>query len=281
MKTYLDCIPCFFRQALQAVRMVTDDEAKQKAVLDAVAKEIPKLSPNASPPEMGHVIYGTVKKVANHKDPYNYLKALYNQKALSVYPQLKEEILQADEPLLLAIRFAIAGNVIDFGPNSDFDLERELEANRNRSFAIFDYKSFKKNLAETDSVLYLGDNAGEIVFDKLLIETMHKPTVYVVRGESIINDVTLQDAQTVGMYEVADVITNGSGAPGTLLKECSKEFHEYYNKARLIISKGQGNYETLSDEDNPIFFMLKAKCQVIANHLGVETGAIVLKSNRS
>lgn len=281
MKTYLDCIPCFFRQALQAVRMVTDDAVKQKAVLDAVAKEIPKLSLSASPPQMGHVIYGAVKELTNHRDPYNHLKALYNQKALSVYSQLKEEILQADEPLLLAIRFAIAGNVIDFGPNADFNLERELEDNRNRSFAILDYESFKKSLAETDSVLYLGDNAGEIVFDKLLIETMHKPTVYVVRGEAIINDVTLQDAQTVGMYEVADVITNGSGAPGTLLEECSKEFQEYYSKARLIISKGQGNYETLSDEDSPIFFMLKAKCPVIANHLGVETGAIVLKSNRT
>ena len=276
MRTYLECIPCFFRQALDAARMVTDDEEIQKAVLEAVAEKIPTLSLNASPPEMGLVIYGAVKKAADRVDPYKHLKDLYNQKALSVYPTLKDEIRRADDPLLLAIRFAIAGNVIDFGPNPNFDIDGELAESRTQPFAVFDYEAFRDVLAETDEILYLGDNAGEIVFDKLLIETMNKPTVYVVRGEPIINDVTMEDAYAVGMGDVATVISNGSGAPGTILRLCSKAFHDHYHKARLVISKGQGNYETLSEEAKPIFFFLKAKCPVIAQHLEVDPGAVVL-----
>jgi hypothetical protein len=281
MKTYLDCIPCFFRQALEAARMVTDDEAKQKEILDGVARKIPSISPESTPPEMGHTIYGAAKRVANHNDPYKHLKDLYNRKALEMYPSLREEIRHAEDPLLLAIRFAIAGNVIDFGPDADFDIEKELEENRTRSFAIFDYESFENALNAASDVLYIGDNAGEIVFDKLLIEALKKPTVFVVRGEPIINDATMEDARDVGMGEAATVISSGCGAPGTVLRECSDEFMEYYEKAGLVISKGQGNYETLSGEKRPIFFLLKAKCPVIARDLGVEVGSIVLKGNQS
>ncbi len=280
MKTYLDCIPCFFRQALEAARMVTGDEAKQKAIMDAVAQKIPSFSLNASPPEMGLTIYQTVKEMANDDDPYKALKDQYNQKALSLYPKIKKEIQQAEDPLLLAIRYAIAGNVIDFGPNPNFDLDIELVEIRKKPFALIDYEAFRKALAKTDEVLYLGDNAGEIVFDKLLIETMQKPTVYIVRGAPIINDVTAEDAHVVQMEKVATVISNGSGAPGTILHLCSEEFHNHYRKANLIISKGQGNYETLSEEKKPIFFLLKAKCPVIARHLGVDTGSIVLKTHQ-
>jgi len=280
MRTYLECIPCFFRQALEAAQMVTNDESKQKAVLDAVAKKIPEFPMDATPPEMGITIHSAVKKAANHTDPYLHLKNIYNEKALSIYPALKEEVKRAEDPLLLAIRFAIAGNVIDFGPTSNFDFDRELEEIRTRPFAIFDYEKFKKALSETEEVLYLGDNAGEIVFDRLLIETIRKPTVYVVRGEPIINDVTVEDAKKVGIDKIATVITNGSGAPGTILRLCSEEFLSHYQKAGLIISKGQGNYETLSDEKRSIFFLLKAKCPVIARHLGVKTGDIVLKGPR-
>jgi len=278
MRTYLECIPCFFRQALEAAQMVTNDETKQKAVLDAVARKIPEFPMDATPPEMGIIIHDAVKKAANHADPYRHLKDIYNKKALSLYPVLREEVECAEDPLLLAIRFAIAGNVIDFGPTSNFDFDKELEEIRTRPFALFDYEKFKKALEGTEEVLYLGDNAGEIVFDKLLIETIKKPTVYVVRGEPIINDVTVEDAEKVGINKIARVITNGSGAPGTILRLCSEEFLSHYQKARLIISKGQGNYETLSDEKKPIFFLLKAKCPVIARHLRVKTGDIVLKT---
>jgi uncharacterized protein with ATP-grasp and redox domains len=279
MKTYLDCIPCFFRQALEAARMVTNDPKKQKEVIDEIARIIPDLSFDASPPEMGHIIYNTAKKAANHTDPYKHLKALYNQKALSLYPKLKQEINNAPDPLVHAIRLAIAGNIIDFGPNVRFDLTQELEESRTRPFAIFDYDAFQKILKETAEILYLGDNAGEIVFDKLLIETLKKPTLYVVRGEPIINDVTMKDAKEVGLDKVAKVISNGSGAPGTVLRLCSEEFHHHFRKAKLIIAKGQGNYETLSEEKMPIFFMLKVKCPVIAQHLNVEVGDIVFKGN--
>lgn len=277
MKTHLDCIPCFFRQGLSAARMVTDDAEKQKGVLDAIATKIPEISADMTPPEMGITIYQAVHAASGLEDPYKSLKDHYNRLVLDLYSRLKANVQEAKDPLLMAIRYAIAGNIIDFGPQSSFDLEQEIAASPTRPFSIFDYENFRQALAETEEILYLGDNAGEIVFDKLLIETMNKPTTFVVRGKPIINDATRQDATFVGMDEVADVIDNGAGIPGTILKYCSSEFHGHYQKAKLIISKGQGNYESLSEENKPIFFMLKAKCPVVATHLNVPVGGVILK----
>ncbi len=277
MRTYLECIPCFFRQALEAARMVTEDECKQKAVLDAVALKIPNFPLEATPPEMGSTIYGAVREITNHGDPYRVVKEESNRKALTLYPELKRKVEEAEDPLLMAVRFAIAGNVIDFGANPGFDLDQELEEIETRPFAVFDYQVFKKALGQADEVLYLGDNAGEIVFDRLLIEQLSKPVVFVVRGAPVINDATLDDAQVAGIDQVAKVISSGIAVPGTILRLCSKKFLQHYEKASVIISKGQGNYETLSEEKRSIFFLLKAKCPVIARHLEVEVGDIVLK----
>lgn len=278
MKTYLDCIPCFFRQALEISRLATEDEAKHKQILDMVAQKVQTLSLDANPPQIAYTIHQAVIKLADHPDLYLEQKHLYNQKAMSWYPTLKKEIEEADDPLLLAIRFAIMGNIIDFGPNHIFDMDKELEESRTRPFGLFDYDAFKKVLEETEEILYIGDNTGEIVFDKLLIEILNKPVVFVVRGGPVLNDATREDAAEVGLDKVATIIDNGIAAPGILLDKASPEFLEHYNKAGMIISKGMGNFETLSDEKKPIFFMLRAKCQMVANHLNVQVGDVVLKT---
>ena len=277
MKAAVDCIPCFFRQALEAARMVTGDAVKQKFVLDALARDVSSFLMDKTPIHYAPSIYDPIKTIANHHDPFRAMKRRYNEKALRMVALAKKEIERAPDPLLAAVRFALAGNVIDFGPNAGFDFGKEMENVQTHPFGIFDNDAFRQMVRQTKSVLYLGDNAGEIVFDKMLIETVGKPTVYIVRGEPVINDVTLEDAEFVGMKDCAEVISNGSRYPGTVLESCSDEFLSYYGSAELVVSKGQGNFETLSEETKPIVFLLKAKCTVVARHLGVEVGDFVLK----
>jgi uncharacterized protein with ATP-grasp and redox domains len=281
MKTYLDCISCFFRQGLEAARMVTDDEEKQRKVLDEIAKELPQIPLNSSPPEMGRKIHKIVQRIAGSSDPYKKIKDKYNKIALRLYPKLREITRKTKDPLLMSIRVAIAGNIIDFGVNTHIDIEQEIKQILKQDFAIFDYIPFKKALEYTDELLYLADNCGEVAFDRILIElitdALNKKVTYVVREKPIINDATIEDALFCGIDKVARIISSGSDGPGTFLSLATNEFRSYFNRAKLIISKGQGNYETLSEEDKPIFFLLKAKCPVIAKDLGCKAGDIVLK----
>jgi len=283
MKTYLDCIPCFFRQGLEAARMATEDTAKQREVLDEIAKMIPQFPLSSTPPEMGRVIHRITRQFTNSSDPYKEVKDKYNRIALELYPKLKEKVKKAKDSLLMAIKVAIAGNIIDFGVNnrisSGFNIEEELKDTLEQDFAILDYAEFKSALEDVDEILYLADNAGEVVFDRILIEELNKRVIYVVRDKPIINDATIEDALFCKMDEVARVISSGRDAPGTILRYCSKGFLEYYRRAKLIIGKGQGNYETLSEEKKAIFFLLKAKCPIIAEDLGCKTGDIILKAN--
>ena len=168
--------------------------------------------------------------------------------------------------------------MIDFGVNRNFNIEEEIDIVLKKDFAIFDYDKFKAHLDKTDEILYIGDNAGESVFDRILIEEMKKPVIYVVRAIPAINDVTYEDAIEAGIDKVATILSSGTSAPGTVLETCNAEFKKIYKNSKLVISKGQGNYEGLSDEKQPIiFFLLKAKCWVIANDIDVNEGDIILK----
>lgn len=277
MRTYLDCIPCFFNQALRAGRIATGDEKKLKKLLDEIGTMLSDIPLESTPPETGLLIYKKVREITGSFDPYRELKRESTEKALALYPAVKRMVETSDDKLLTAIRVAIAGNVIDFGVHSNFDIEAELAEVLKKDFAIFDYDDFKDCLAHTDEVLYIGDNAGESVFDRILIEELKKPVTYVVRAIPVINDVTYEDAIQAGIDKVASIMSSGTHAPGTVLETCSAEFKEIYRNAKFIISKGQGNYEGLSEEKRPIFFLLKAKCWVIADDIGVNEGDIVLK----
>ncbi|MBW2567807.1 MAG: DUF89 family protein [Deltaproteobacteria bacterium] len=277
MKTYFDCFPCFLSQALRAARIATDDERKVKKVLDEVGLMLKDIPLESSPPESGRLIYRKVSEITGNGDPFREIKDKSTKKALSLYPSLKSHVEKSDDSLLTAIRIAIAGNVIDFGPNRSFDIEKDTDRTLKKDFVICDYGRFKDCLDKADEILYIGDNAGECVFDKVLIEEMKKPTIYVVRNTPVINDATYEDAVKVGIDKVATILSSGTDAPGTVLKTCNSEFMNVYKKSRLIISKGQGNYEALSNEKSPVFFLLTVKCQVIANDIGAVEGDIILK----
>jgi uncharacterized protein with ATP-grasp and redox domains len=277
MKTYLDCIPCMMEQALQTGRIATTDESKIKELLDAVGDRIKDIPLENTPPETATFIYHKIKEITGINDPYKKIKEQNIQQVIQLYPYLKDLVQKSDDPLLTAIRLAIAGNVIDYGANRNFHLEDEIEKALNQDFAILDYDKFKHDLKKARCILYLGDNAGESVFDKLLIETMNKPVTYVVRQEPIINDVTMEDAIKSGIGEVAEIVSSGAYTPAIILKLCNENFIKKFNEADLVISKGQGNYEGLSEIDRSVFFLLKAKCELIARELGVNMGAIVMK----
>ncbi|HOP08349.1 MAG TPA: ARMT1-like domain-containing protein [candidate division Zixibacteria bacterium] len=277
MKTYLDCIPCFFEQALRAGRVATDDERVLKHLLDELGRLLKDISLDSTPPETGRLVYQLVNRITGNPDPFKGLKRESTVKALSLYPQMKQVIEQADDRLLTAIRIAIAGNIIDFGPSGTFDIEATLDDALTRNFAVCDYEIFKRDLATAGQILYIGDNAGETVFDRLLIEQLDKPTLFVVREQPILNDATREDALEAGIDKVATIVSSGADAPGAVLNTCSPEFRKMLEEAEFIIAKGQGNYEALSNYHRPIFFLLKAKCKLIADDLGVSIGDIILK----
>lgn len=276
MRASLDCYPCFFIQTLRTARMVTSDEKTILQILHEVSTTLQQIPFNVTPPEIGREVYRIISRRTGVEDPYKEVKDRCIREALSLYPELKRSVESSEDRLMTAIRLAIAGNVIDFGTDSSFDLEQELETILFQDFAVDDSQKFREALKQARNVLYLADNAGETVFDRLLIEEMDKPVIYVVREKPIINDATREDALLSGLDKVSEITSSGCDTPGTILKFCSDEFLETYRSANLIISKGQGNYEALSDEKRPIFFLLKAKCQVVARDLGVENGSIIL-----
>ena len=290
MRTYLECIPCFYKQALDAARIAGADEIIQKKIIDELSQLIPNFSLETAPPEMGRAIYSLVGKISGVKDPFKEIKENSNKFALKLYPELKQEINNSEDRLLTAVKLSIIGNIIDYGAKNSLNVEEEINhlfqgnfiVNNENNSTTFKYNHFKEGLNKVNSIIYLADNAGEVVFDRLLIEELveelGKQVIYVVRGKPIINDALIEDAIFCGVNKVANIISSGSDAPGTILKHCSPEFIELFQKAEMIISKGQGNYESLSEEDKSIFFLFKAKCMVIAKDIGCNVGDMVLVS---
>ncbi len=277
MKTYLDCFPCFMKQTLKSARISTNDETKIKKLLDEVGMMLKDIPMENTPPETGAIIYKKIAEITGNNDPYKKIKKQNIKEVLALYPKLKEIVKNSDDRLLTAIRLAIAGNIIDLGMDKKFNIAKDVEKIMKQDFAVFDYEEFKRHLDLHDEILYIGDNAGETVFDKILIEELPHPVTYVVRGIPIINDVTIDEAKYIGIDKVAKIISSGTTAPGTILNLCNDDFIEKFNNASMVISKGQGNYEGLSDVKRSVFFLLKAKCPIIANHIGVEENDIVLK----
>ena len=277
MKTFLDCLPCMMSQALRAGRMATNDEKIIKELLDSIGAMIKDIPLENTPPQTGDVIYKKVREITGVIDPYKKIKEANIQEALSLYPELKEIIKKSDNRLLTAIRIAIAGNVIDFGVGKDFNIVEDIKYILKQDFGILDFNEFVKHLEKANNILYLGDNAGESVFDKILIEELNKPVTYVVRDIPVINDATYEDAVASGIHKVAEIISSGSSAPAVIPELCNDDFMERFNKADMVISKGQGNYEGLSNVKRSVFFLLKAKCHVIANDLKVKENDIILK----
>lgn len=280
MRTYFDCIPCFVRQVLDSVRMITDDEQLHEKVMREALKMASEMDLSQSPPAMAQKIHRFIREMTGVDDPYLEVKNRFNELALQLYPNLKQQVEASIDPIETAVRLAIAGNIIDFGVNSAVEpsqVEQTIAESLTDPLDTGSLELFKDAISQAKDILYLGDNAGEIVFDRLLIEQLpFEKITFVVKGGPILNDAVMKDAQNVGLTDVVDVIDNGSDAPGTILNGCSEMFRRRFDDADLIIAKGQGNYETLSDVDKNIFFLVRPKCNVLARHLDCEIGSLVL-----
>ncbi len=281
MRVHLDCFPCFLRQSIIALRLGTKDESLRETILKSTLDYIQNTDISKPPAYTTTFIHKKIRQMLGI-DPFKDIKSEYNQIALRLYPSLKTTIEKSPDPLWTSTRLAIAGNVIDFGIFTSVDIEGALRKALNNQLAVDDYSSFKNAISIADKILYLTDNAGEIVFDRLLIETLiqlGKEVKAVVKGSPVINDSTMDDAEESGLTEVCDVIDNGSEAVGTILEWTSSVFQKIFNDAQLVISKGQGNFETLIGAEKKIFFLFQSKCDVVSKELGLSTGSMLLKKS--
>ena len=284
MRTYLDCIPCFIRQALEAARLTTSDTDLQAEIIRQALWLASQQDFDEPPPVMGQALHRLIRRLAGDTDPYREAKQRFNQAALTLYPELKRRVTCSPHPFETALRLSIAGNIIDLGVNADLKVSH-MEAAVQQALKATLEEDQVAHLAErvqnAESICFVADNAGEIVFDRLLVEELPtERTTVVVRGAPVLNDATLEDARAVGLTEVVRVIDNGSDAPGTLLGDCCEEVRRLLACSDLVIAKGQGNYETLSQLGERVFLLLRVKCPVIAGEIGCPVGSLVVCQGR-
>ncbi len=279
MKVYNECIPCFARQGVDAAKAYApDDPVLQQEILRTVLHIAAAGDYEKSPPEIAAEYFRAIVKLTGVSDPYAQAKRKSNEEVMQLLPKLRGEITGSNRPLETAVRMAIAGNIIDFGtPHGQRDnrLLDVIEHAAKSEICMDSFAAFEKRVNAAERILYLGDNCGEAVLDRLLIELL--PTdrvVFAVRGKPILNDITPVEVPQVGIDQICRVIDNGHDAPGTILHECSPEFRAVFDRADMIISKGQGNFETLQNCPRDIFFLMKVKCEVVARETGLPLGSI-------
>lgn len=289
MKTSIECYPCLLGQVLSTVNLCGFTDKEKKDVMVYALNVLAECSDDVYPQEIvvkvNEHIQHVHPQVKEPFDPYRKIKSKSRQMALQFYATIREELNRADDRIEFGVKCAALGNIIDFGAKThgNLDVEAELAKLHELDFKIYDYPQFSDCLATARTILYIGDNVGEDVFDKALISEIKekypdKIIDFAVREQPVINDVTLSSASEIRMGDVARVLSSGSIYPGTILTETTAEFQQIFGDADMIISKGQGNYETLCDEEHPnLFFVLRAKCSKVANALKVRKGAMILK----
>jgi len=281
VKVYYDCYPCFLRQSIEAARHAGAADPQVKAVLQSVLRRILELDERATPPEIAGVIHRTVSRTLKVEDPYVKEKEKSTQEALAIYSDLKK--LAGDgSDIGTLLRIAIAGNIIDAGVGGRHgDLWAAVERVLAQPFAIDDGEKLIREMGRHERILYLADNAGETVFDRVFIEAIDNAVTYAVKGHPVLNDATVKDALAAGLDRCAAIIDNGSDAPGTVLDSCSQEFRKIFESSDLILAKGQANYESLSQAGENVFCLLQVKCPVIAEDIGAPVGSLVVRRSLS
>lgn len=283
MQTSNECIPCFVRQAEEALLLSTKNPAQREKVLRQLLHTLAEADWTDSPPTIAQRLHRIIRKETGKSDPYRAVKDQMNTLALESLPSCRERIATAADPLEAVVRVAVAGNLLDSGAKIQIQpenlphllttlWERPLDGNPHELFRLAE---------KARRILYLADNAGEIVFDRLLLNFLPiEKVTLAVRGYPILNDALREDADLAGFSSLIPVIDNGSDAPGTVLADCSPEFLGHFEQADLILSKGQGNYETLSNVHAPLFFLFTVKCPMVAEQVGAPTGTMIAKKSR-
>ena len=277
MEIFLDCLPCTLRQTLDAARMATDDEKLQRTILEETIAKLQAYKDYRNPPELARAMHGIVKRHTHTADPYQVVKHRDIEAALKLYSMLKAYTAEGD-PLHRALKVSATGNVIDSAVSNDHDITAVVQRELHRPFAICDDTTLRHRLKTANTLLFVGDNAGETVFDRVLLETLPPlELTYAVRGGPVLNDATEADAVASGIDSCARILSSGCDIPGVNLDETTEEFQRNFFGADIVICKGQGNFETLSESGRDVFFLLKAKCAVLSRLLEVDAGDYVFK----
>jgi len=277
------CVECIINQSKRVALAIHADEKLSLAITQAVEAMAPSFSFNESPPEVAAAVYEKMAKIAGKEDLYDEVKKLSTLKAQEFVPYLEKEIQNSNEPLLTATKVAVAGNVIDLAAEYAFDLNEELDKIFHTAFAVNDFALLQDKLSKASTLLYIADNAGEHIFDRIYIQTILAlyPKInvsYMTRGNAIINDVTYEEALDAGFKELCELVSSGVNTPGFVYDRANKASQTLFDESDLIITKGMGNYECLSDvKRENLFFLLKVKCNVVANSIGKEVGDIICK----
>ncbi|NLZ28963.1 MAG: DUF89 family protein [Firmicutes bacterium] len=286
MKQAVDCIPCYIKQVITAMRSAGVEEEKHNDVVRGLYPILAELDPEKSPAENSSLLLFEAYRLMEREDPFKEDKIASNKLARTFIPALEKALAGSDDPLRTALKASVAGNAIDMGANPDYDIDESLERELNREFQIDDSDIFRRMLNKDGTLVVIGDNSGEIVFDHFLLTHLRNlvdEIIYVVKGGPILNDATLEDAEETGVDQVARVITTGSNYLGVVPEHTSSELRAAVASADAVIAKGQANYETLEGTDfagGKTFFLLQAKCPVIAAHLRVNLGDSVMVLNR-
>jgi hypothetical protein len=256
--------------------MSTRDGILQAKIMKEALQLVTKYDDYGNTPELVASMHEIVKSRTGVLDPYKKIKQEDIKAALLFYPRLKEFMAEKDNSLYWALKTSAVGNIIDKAIYKEVDIEGRLEEELLQEFAHCDFEAFFEKIITAKRVLIIGDNAGETVFDRILIHRLQPiPVWYAVRSQPVINDATYEDAVLSCVHEDAEIISTGCSAPGAVLRMCSKEFIERFYEADVVISKGQGNYEALSQVDREIYFLLKVKCPVISTKMGIPLDSYV------
>ena len=278
-----ECVSCILRMSVAALRQLPLDENTIRE-LTAEILEIPCLRGldwNTTSAEVIEDVWRKIVKKTGSSDPFRLVKSNQNKKIMDLYPVLQQMINEAVDPLYMAVKLAILGNSLDLMvADSAETFENSIKDRVDAPLPFEIYSAFEQQLRASNRLVYFGDNAGEIVFDKLLIETIKElhsaEIVFVVRSVPTLNDATLTEARSIGMFKIARVIENGIDGPlpGTVLARCSNEVNDLVRRSDLIISKGGGNFDTLDEEredlQKKISFLLLSKCEPYYRHFGIQ-----------
>lgn len=272
------------RQGLRAARVATPDEAVQRAILRDLAGLIPGMDLSRSPAALSQAIYEVTYSHTGIADPYAELKREENRVALAFEQELREMVRSSADPLRTGLIVAASGNVVDLGILNveEIDIREAVASALREGFAVDHTETFREALGRCKDLLYLLDNAGEIVFDKILIEELsrHTKVTAVVKKSPIINDVCHEDARQVGLDTICEVIDNGGAFIGSPLELVPEWYMERMKAADIILGKGQGNYETVDDFPGDVYLIFRSKCPVVAAHSGAPLGSVAMISTR-
>ncbi|HCE42512.1 MAG TPA: hypothetical protein DET40_03070 [Lentisphaeria bacterium] len=277
MKTTTDCIPCFISHSLNVAKMTSGNPEHHREIIRRTLSMVADMDFDKTPPAMAKRIHTLIRQITGVEDSYIRIKDESTAFTLEMLPFLRHEVAKSEKPFETIIRLVIAGNAIDFGTNHDFRLDSVHQIIADSLKQQIDLNAIdllKRKMDQAANILFIADNCGEIVFDRLLVEPYKDKITLAVRGRPIMNDVTRREATMSGLDDIVKIIDTGDAIPGVVLSEAGDEFRKYFEEAELIISKGQGNFETMHDTDRPVFFLFKAKCPVIADMLGAELGSL-------